>query len=280
MTRRKLISLAVVGVFAAGALALTGCVSNPAQAEKSSDPKVWGYVASADKAKLEVNDTQLDAQSLVVDRVVAPQDGWIVVHLDDNGKPGKRVGLKHVSRGESTDVRVTLKDVTTPQVIVAVHSDRATKGKFDFDMMNKEMSADRPYFVGGKELAKVVAVRDFGVKDATGSAAVSAVDQPTFAGTLTVDSATAPTDAWVVVHTDDNGAPGKRVGLVHISAGTTAAIQVPIDPVPLTDKLLVAVHADRGDAGVYEFDMMNKLASPDQPFFVNGKEVATAVRIK
>ena len=51
-----------------------------------------------------------------------------------------------------------LEDVTTSNVIVAVHADRGEAGEFDFDMMNKEMSPDRPYFVDGKELATVVTV--------------------------------------------------------------------------------------------------------------------------
>lgn len=277
MKHTRILAVAAIGI---GALALAGCVSNPAQAERSSNPKVWGYVAAADRAKLEVSDTQLDAKTLTVDRVLAPQDAWIVVHLDDNGKPGARVGLQHVSRGESADVKVKLKGVTTAKVIVALHSDRATKGKFDFDMMNKEMSPDRPYFVGGKELAKVVSVRKFGVKAAEGDAAITVNDQPGLTDTLTVDTVTAPTDAWVVVHLDDKGAPGTRVGLAHIPAGTSGVVQVHIDPLPLTPKLLVAVHADRGADGVYEFDMMNKLSSPDQPFFVGGKEVATAVSVR
>ena len=48
------------------------------------------------------------------------------------------------------------KGLTTPKVIVAVHADRGTVGEFDFDMMNKEMSPDRPFFVNEAELAAVV----------------------------------------------------------------------------------------------------------------------------
>jgi hypothetical protein len=127
--------------------------------EDASSMKVWGYVASEKSAKLTVNESQLGGGELVVDRVLAPGDAWIVVHADDNGKPGMRVGLAHVKRGESTSVRVPLKNVETPKVIVAIHADKGTNKKFDFDMMKKEMSRDRPYFVNGKELAVVVQVK-------------------------------------------------------------------------------------------------------------------------
>ena len=271
---------ALLAAVSAAALLAAGCVTNPAEAEKSDNPEVWGYVASAESAQLELAEDQQDATELVVDRVLAPQDAWIVVHLDDNGKPGMRVGLAHVDKGESTDVRVLLEEVGTPNVIVAVHADRGERDEFDFDMMAPTMSPDRPYFVDEKELAKVVTVREFGVKAPAGSAAIEADPQPGAAGTLTVKRAVAPAGAWVVVHLDEDGAPGERVGLAHIPAGESRDIPVELYPLALTDQVFVAVHADRGAADVFEFDMMNKANSPDQPYFVDGEEVATAVAVK
>ncbi len=273
------LSRAAVAAMVAGSLALAGCVANPADAETSDNPDVWGYVAGAERAQLEIAPDQLGADALVVDRVLAPGDAWIVVHADDNGKPGMRVGLAHVDKGESTDVTVELDAVTTPKVIVAIHADRGVKGEFDFDMMNAKMSPDRPYFVDEKELAEVVTVREFGVETEKGSAQIEVADQEA-TGTITVDRVLAPTDAWIVVHTDDDGAPGTRVGLLHVPAGETTGAVVELYPVPLTDALFVAVHADRGETGVYEFDMMDTINSPDQPFFIDGTEVAVEVSVR
>ena len=230
-------------------LAAAGCTS---QQSAEKDPRVWGYVASADSAKIDLAESQDGVDELVVDKVVAPGGAWVVVHADDNGKPGMRVGITRVDRGESTNVKVKLKDVTTPKVIVAVHADRGKADKFDFDMMNKEMSPDRPYFVGGKELAKVVTVRDFGIPAVAGTAAIEVADQPGAKDSLLVTRAAAPTDAWIVVHLDDKGAPGARVGLQHIPAGENKDVTVVLDPLPLTDKVFVAVHADAATAGVFE----------------------------
>jgi len=274
----------------AGAVALLAAAGCTGSQSAEKDPKVWGYVASADTAKIDLADAQDGADELLVDKVLAPGGAWVVVHADDNGKPGMRVGLAHVDKGESANVKVKLKDLTTPKVIVAVHADRGTAKKFDFDMMNKEMSPDRPYFVDGKELAKVVTVRDFGIPAEAGTAAIevadSAVarsthpsDDPTAVRTLAVARAAAPTGAWIVVHLDDDGAPGQRVGLVHIPAGESKDVGVPLEPLELTDKVFVAVHADAATPGIFDFDMMNKINSADQPFFVNGEEVATAVAV-
>lgn len=275
---RKTLSRLALALMLIASLALAACTS-PAEAEKSDNPDVWGYVASADDAQLEIAEDQLDTDELVVDRVLAPGDAWIVVHADDDGKPGMRVGLARIEKGESTDVKVELEDVTTPKVIVAVHADRGVKGEFDFDMMSPTMSPDRPYFVDEKELAKVVTVREFGVKADEGDAEVAVSDQEAD-GSITVDRALAPAGAWIVVHLDDEGAPGQRVGLLQIPAGLSEDVVVDLEPLALTDELFVAIHADRGEAGVFEFDMMDKINSPDQPFFVDGTEVAVKVSVR
>lgn len=124
----------------------------------SESPDVWGYVATADSAQLELAEEQTGDTSLAVDRVLVPENSWIVVHLDDEGKPGDRVGLLAVEKGESADLVVPLEGVTSDNVIVAVHADRGSAGEFDFDMMEKETSPDRPFFVDGAELAAVVAL--------------------------------------------------------------------------------------------------------------------------
>lgn len=148
--------LVAAAALALSALVLSGCSAITAM---EGDMEVWGYVASANSAQLEIANNQPGVDVLVVDRVLAPGDAWIVVHLDDNGKPGMRVGLTRVEKGESRGVEVELEDVTTPNVIVALHADKGEPGEFDFDMMQPTMSPDRPYFVNREELARVVKVR-------------------------------------------------------------------------------------------------------------------------
>lgn len=251
-----------------------------ANAPKKGSMGVWGYVASGKFAQLKVDD-QVGANKLKVRLAEAPADAWIVVHTDDGGMPGERVGSAHISKGINRNVEITLKGVNSEKVIVAIHADRGTPGKLDFDMKDKTGSPDRPFFVGGKELAKVATVRAWGVKDDSGTAAIKVDDQPVTNSTLLVASAAAPTPAWVVVHLNDKGMPGKRVGVASIPIGVSSNIAVPLDPkADLSKGLLVAVHADRGTAGTFDFNMEDKFNSPDQPFFVGGKEVAVAVSVR
>jgi len=151
------VALTILGVLAAGALALSGCTTASTDGSHPADG-VWGYVADADDAQLEISGTAT-ADELVVDRVLSPGDAWLVVHLDDDGKPGMRVGLQHVTEGESLDVAVALEDVTTEKLIVAVHADKGVAGEFDFSMDDPMGSPDRSYFVDRAELAVVVDVK-------------------------------------------------------------------------------------------------------------------------
>lgn len=148
---------AALAALLAGTFALAGCTT----ATNAGHPTdgVWGYVASAESAQLELAASQPGAAEISVDRVLAPGGAWVVVHLDVGGKPGMRVGLLYVPEGESTDVRVPLEDVTTDSVIVALHADRGELEVFDFDMDAPTTSPDRPYFVDGQELAAIVGVK-------------------------------------------------------------------------------------------------------------------------
>jgi hypothetical protein len=277
---KRYIRAALVVALAVGALTLAGCTAGKSESGGMALPKVWGYVTSADLGQLEVED-QLGVDTLVVKRVVAPSDAWIVVHLDDNGMPGDRVGLTHINKGESTNVEVPLKGVKSEKVIVAIHADKGTPNEFDFDMMKKAESPDRPFFVDENELAKAVTVREFGVKAGQGEAAIEASAQPGASGSIVIDRALTPAGAWIVVHLDDKGMPGKRVGYAPITAGENRSVAVTLSPeVKLTDNLFVAVHADRGVLGTLEFNMADKVNSPDQPYFVDGKEVATKLQVK
>ncbi|MFA5844169.1 MAG: hypothetical protein WC971_04980 [Coriobacteriia bacterium] len=277
---RRILGIAATAFGVLAILAMTGYTfANAGDAGKMS-----GVIVDKKNAAIEVMDQPGAKGSITVARVLAPGRSWIAVHLDEGGKPGKRVGLLEIGEGESRDVKVEIDDVKlSDKLIVALHADRGVAGEFEFAMDDFALSPDKPYFVDGMELAMEasVAEKPFGVTAAEGEAAIEVADQPGAAGSIAVARALAPTGAWIVVHLDDGGKPGKRAGFQRIPAGDNADVVVSLDPtVTLTDRLFVAIHADRGVAGELEFDMMDKYNSPDQPFFVDGEEVATAARVR
>lgn len=148
----------LVGVLAVAGLALSG----------------WGAVEGAGGGMMPVakaGDAALEADpqpgakgSIVIDRVVSPEDAWVVVHLEaEGGGPGMRVGLRQVRAGETRDLRVALEDgMLTGSLLVALHKDGGKAGEFEFDMEKMEHSPDRPYFVEGEEMAITVEVAENG----------------------------------------------------------------------------------------------------------------------
>jgi len=141
------------------ALASAGLLAGCASESDGDEMGVWGYLTTASNASIELDESQPGATELLVQRVVAPEPAWLVVHLDDDGMPGERVGIAAVPHGETRSVRIPLDEVTTSSLIVALHADRGEQDVFDFDMENKETSPDRPFFVDGAEVAVVVTVR-------------------------------------------------------------------------------------------------------------------------
>jgi hypothetical protein len=119
-----------------------------------------------------------------------------------------------------------------------------------------------------------------GVVVSGNAAKLQVADQPGASGSITIGSLTVPGPSWIVVHLDEGGKPGDRIGLLAVPAGTSTNVTVPIDSVELTDKLIVALHADHGVAGTFEFNMKAFATSPDKPYFVDGKELAREVVVR
>lgn len=186
-TQWKVVALLALALATA---ALAGCVSGEREEDGMELPEVWGYVAGEKFAQLDVADQEADDDTLIVKRVLVPADAWIVVHVDDDGMPGDRVGLKSIPSGVSRNVEIPLKDATE-KVIVAVHADRGTPDKFDFDMMNKMQSPDRPFFVNDKELAKAIELEGLDVTSKDAEESMDATAGPSSTTTPTLDASSA-----------------------------------------------------------------------------------------
>ena len=114
-----------------------------------------------------------------------------------------------------------------------------------------------------------------GVVAAKQAAAIEVMDQP---GAKGIGHGREGTRPGPVV---DRRAPGRqRHARASGSAfkpcprARAATCEVKIDDVTLTDKLIVALHADRGVVGTFEFSKDKFDSSPDKPYFVDGMELA------
>jgi hypothetical protein len=83
---------------------------------------------------------------------------------------------------------------------------------------------------------------------------VTVIDQGSTGVNVAVIQAVAAQAGWLVIHADNNGAPGAVLGQASLPAGTTDNIIVTLDePISGETKLWAMLHVDEGEAGVYEF---------------------------
>ena len=89
-----------------------------------------------------------------MEEIYASQDGWIVAHLDEGGKPGKVIGNTAVKKGENKNVVIKLsEDVPAGgKLWPMLHIDAGAIGTYEFP------GPDAPVIVDGNIIMKQIAV--------------------------------------------------------------------------------------------------------------------------
>jgi LPXTG-motif cell wall-anchored protein len=139
---RRLHSIGITGIVAL--IAMFSLLSVASAAPAMQDPT--GSVEASDQAVVD--------GSINVSLVSAGQDGWIVAHLDEGGKPGKVIGQTAVKKGDNKDVKIKLgEDVAAGgKLWPMLHIDAGTIGTYEFP------GADVPVVVGGNVVMKQITV--------------------------------------------------------------------------------------------------------------------------
>jgi hypothetical protein len=120
-----------VRVFAAMAFLLVAGLW-PALAQGSSLPSVI------------VKDQSIVNNQVIIPKVVSDGPGWLVIHLDVDGKPGAVIGYAAVHDGVNTNVAVTVdSQKATDKLFAMLHTDKGTVGVYEFP------GPDVPVFVAG-----------------------------------------------------------------------------------------------------------------------------------
>jgi len=108
-------------------------------------------------------------------------------------------------------------------------------------------------------------------QDVTPTVEVS--DQAIENGTVTVDRVVSDGPGWIVIHADNNGAPGIVIGHSAVVDGENLDVVVEIDTAAATETLYAMLHADLGTEGTYEFP------GADVPVQVDGQVVTPAFTV-
>lgn len=105
-------------------------------------------VGSDIQPSISVENQTLVEGRILVRRVSAAEPSWIVIHADDEGKPGQILGSAQVPQGdENVDIEVTVdKERVTPTLFAMLHRDLGQTGVFEFP------GVDVPTLVGDQPL--------------------------------------------------------------------------------------------------------------------------------
>lgn len=92
---------------------------------------------------VEASDQSLAGGTVTAAKVIAPADGWLVVHRTDaEMKPGPVVGHAPLMMGENIDVTATLTEAVAPgeMLMLMVHGEDGgmTVGTFEYTLGAKE----------------------------------------------------------------------------------------------------------------------------------------------
>jgi len=236
--------------FLALGLVLAACQTKMAPAtevpiaEPTTDPYAAGTPDTASSAVfIDVSDQAIDQGTVTVTKVKAVEAGWVVIHINADGKPGPVIGYTQIPAGESMDVKVTVDaSQATPKLFAMLHVDEGAKGTYEFP------GADVPVKDGD-----MIVMQAFNQAEASHSVPyVSAEDQPIVDGTVWV-AAAIEAPGWVAIHAEADGKPGPVIGYVQIPGGEWKDMKVTIDESQATPKLFAMLHIDAGVAGTYEF---------------------------
>ena len=166
---------------------------------------------------------QVADDDLVVESAFVSEDGHLVVHRDDGGRPGEPVGHAGVEQGYHENVRVTLDagvDAETTLWVVLHEDDGDGDGEFD-------PTDDPPLESFGSVAGRQVSVRpgDQPVYVSAPGQSAQRVD----GGTVRVDRVAAAEDGRVEIRAVDGGRPGGVVGSTAVSAGVNENVTVDVD---------------------------------------------------
>ncbi len=230
-------------------------------------------LAFAGHVALEAQDQDVRGTTIVLDRVLLEQDGFVVVHA--TGADGlvltPPLGLVHLPAGEYADVEVRLDpdELATyayqdgGTVVPMLHVDADDDGAYSFPG-----GPDVPVVVDGAPVVTEVQL--------TLLPSLASLDQTLAGGQITVDTVIAAEDGFVVVHALDRSGEAvltPPLGVANVQAGITRFLGVELDAELLSEygydegakAVVPMLHVDADDDGAYSFP-----DGPDVPVTADG----------
>jgi hypothetical protein len=187
-------------------------------------------------------DQEIDMGTVTIPEAVSDEEGWLVIHADQDGAPGPVIGHTALSDGVSQNVTVEIDtQMATGTLYAMLHTGSGEMGTYEFP------GGDPPVKVDGQ-----VVVKPFMVTGLPVTPSVTVTDQKFQDETVTVPEVVSDGQGWIVIHADQDGAPGQVLGRAAVDPGFNQDVKVDIDTANVTDTLWAMLHEDTGEQSVYE----------------------------
>lgn len=103
----------------------------------------YGPTQAPSAASVMVSDQAIAEGSVTIQEARIDRPGWVVIHVEADGKPGPVIGYTAIPAGTSTNVKVSIDaSKATPALFAMLHYDEGVSGSYEFP------GADVPVKVG------------------------------------------------------------------------------------------------------------------------------------
>jgi len=236
-------SVATVAFASSTAAAMAGQLATTGGASRASS------ATNANKITVSAQDPRVGQNNglVFVQSVTAAQDGWLLIRKDNNGAPGNVIGFAPIHQGVNTDVSVDVQttnskgdDIITSALWATLVADSNALTPFatpSSDVQNEGSSiavAFSTYPAATPASAQVAGQLPTTGGVSSSSSATSAnkvavrAQNPRNNGVVFVDSVTAAQAGWLLIHKDNNGAPGNVIGFAPVHQGVNTNVGVAI----------------------------------------------------
>lgn len=138
------------------ALVVIGFIASRPGEEVVIDDQSGDTTATTNDPSIQVSAQTLSGEQIMIDRVVAGVDGWVVLHrADADGSPdtSSNLGYARVIAGNNSGVVITLEEeVESGDVLVAMlYEDTGEFGTLEID--SEDETVDRPVSINGESVS-------------------------------------------------------------------------------------------------------------------------------
>ncbi len=238
----------------ASPIAATSTVVLPATPSVDAQPTVTSSpTPEIPDPSIDVSEQRLDEDGqLLVDRVISPVEGWLVIQQEENGQAGEILAAVSIATGENRAVEIEVDPLTLGDGLFAsLFVDEGQPGIFEYP------GPDVPMTIESEPVSEYFTVE---VQVITPRITVQDQDLGE-SGQVILNEVVAAASGWVGIHMDDKGQPGTMLAYAPIAEGRNEAVSLTLNWHEATPTLHVVLYEDAGKENVFENSSVDRSVS-------------------